>query len=414
MSGYNLYQTLHLDRSRAPQQLADDLRSRLATTNPGTPEYHELQTALAVLGDATKRTMYDRRLDSPTDDVTIPELRELATMRVPGAPGGQTGGSLKDSVRRHPKAALTAGAVAAVAVVAVIGVVAVNAFGGDGKKTVDDLDPDNPNYLAQREYLGYEFASVGDEVQVDQDGDGTADYTLKIENPQVLNTGSYPEHIMCYESVRTVSEDVIQRIRSASDFEYERSSVGENPSSSGSASQRQSQREQEYSALDSKYGLPAGTAEDGYSASSIDELKNGLGISPSSSYSQLAQDDPRSSTSGSVDENLREALQEASYGSFRSRAVMNGDYLSEKLDSDNVSRPAALTNELKQKQAADPLGTVRKMTCVNADPADPSASPHSTGRTRSHVNGYAVALGDDDIRLLDRDATTFGGWKFDK
>lgn len=426
MSGYNLYQHLHLDRSRPPQQLATELTSRLAATTPGSPEYHELQAARAVLGDTTKRTMYDRRLDDPTTDVTVPELRELAAMQVPGASGSGSPGSLTDRVRRHPKTAVTTGVVAVVAVAAIIGIAAFNPFGGDdGAKSVDELDPDDPNYLAQREYLGYEFASIGDEVEIDKNEDGTADYTLKIENPQVLNTGSYPEHIMCYETVRTISDDVLQQIKSASDYRYERSSVGSSSSSgssSGSSSERRNQREQEYNALDEKYGLPAGTTADSFSSSSssgITELQNGLDISPSDSYSQLAQDDPKYSVSdssdfsGSVDENLQKALEDpeyTSYEKFRSRAVMGGDYLSDALGSDSVDQPAALKNELKQKRATDPFGTVRKLSCVNADPATSSSDD---SRRSAHVDGYAVTPGKDGIKLLNRDATTFGGWKFD-
>lgn len=415
MSGYNLYQTLHLDRSRPPQQLAAELSARLAGAAPGSPEYHELQTAQAILGDATRRTMYDRRLDDPTADVTVPELQQLATMQLPGAARAATTGpkngaagalrSVQDGIRRHPKASIATGAVAAVVVV---GLAAFAVFGGGGgAKSVDDLDPDGPNYLAQREYLGYDFADMGSDVSVDRNGDGTADYTLRIENPQVLNTGSYPERIMCYESVRVISDDIIQRIRTASDYQYERSEVSNGGSSTRSSSEEQ--RKQEYTALDQKYGLPAGTSLNGTS-SSVPKLENALDISTSDSYSQLAVDDPRTSTSGTVDENLQKALQDVTYEKFRGRAVMDGNYLSDPLASDDVDTPAALKNELKQKKAADPVGTVRRVTCVNAEPP---AATYGDSSTAADVTGYAVVPGKNGIQVIDRDVATFGGWKFD-
>jgi hypothetical protein len=420
MSGYNLYQTLHLDRSRPPQQLAAELSARLADAAPGSPEYHELRTAQAILGDATRRTMYDRRLDDPTADVTVPELQQLATMQLPrgagaaGAAGaGMTGPkngaagalrSVQDGIRRHPKASIATGAVAAVVVV---GLAAFAVFGGGGgAKSVDDLDPDGPNYLAQREYLGYDFADIGSDVSVDRNNDGTADYTLRIENPQVLNTGSYPERIMCYESVRVISDDIIQRIKTASDYGYERSEVGNSGSSTRSSSEEQ--RNQEYTALDQKYGLPAGTAS-GSTYGSVPELENALDISSSDSYSQLAVDDPRTSTSGTVDENLQKAFQDLTYEKFRGRAVMDGNYLSDALASDSVDTPAALKNELNQKKASDPVGTVRRMTCVNAEPATAT----SGDGTAADVTGYAVVPGKNGIQVIDRDIATFGGWKFD-
>lgn len=140
------------------------------------------------------------------------------------------------------------------------------------------------------------------------------------------------------------------------------------------------------------------------------KLENALDISTSDSYSQLAVDDPRTSTSGTVDENLQKALQDVTYEKFRGRAVMDGNYLSDPLASDDVDTPAALKNELKQKKAADPVGTVRRVTCVNAEPP---AATYGDSSTAADVTGYAVVPGKNGIQVIDRDVATFGGWKFD-
>lgn len=94
MAHYDLYKALNLDRSKAPDEIASELTSRLENNqldNLGGKE--EVEIARNILGDPQKRTIYDSRLDDPNAaEVDVNALRQLSAMDLSGA-GGQAGGT---------------------------------------------------------------------------------------------------------------------------------------------------------------------------------------------------------------------------------------------------------------------------------------------------------------------------------
>lgn len=84
MSGYNLYDSLGLSRAEPPEQLAQQLERRTAELraeghDDSSPQIGEVTAARAVLGDAARRTEYDRALDDPaTDGPDIPWIMDLS------------------------------------------------------------------------------------------------------------------------------------------------------------------------------------------------------------------------------------------------------------------------------------------------------------------------------------------------
>lgn len=91
MAHYNLYDSLGLDPSRDSAALAAEIDQRIRsghTFNPGGMD--ELQVARAVLGDASRRAAYDRKLADPNaPDITVDSLRGLANVNFgadPAAP----------------------------------------------------------------------------------------------------------------------------------------------------------------------------------------------------------------------------------------------------------------------------------------------------------------------------------------
>ncbi|MGX1739694.1 hypothetical protein ACWIB8_11125 [Corynebacterium flavescens] len=84
---YTLYQSLGLDRSLPPEALAAQIESMLA--QPGLEAYRagELQAAHAILGNPSKRGMYDRRIDDPVaPPMTVAEMQALAAAPLGGDP----------------------------------------------------------------------------------------------------------------------------------------------------------------------------------------------------------------------------------------------------------------------------------------------------------------------------------------
>lgn len=136
MPSYDLYSSLGLDRGRTTDQLAAELDQRLAGTSRGAPQWQELADARAVLGDPTRRSMYDQRLGDPSQTVTPAEIQQLAAMNVGAVSGGTgTGGGLTGVIKQNPKLSATVG-VLAVAVLVVGGLAIGGAVGGgDGDDT---------------------------------------------------------------------------------------------------------------------------------------------------------------------------------------------------------------------------------------------------------------------------------------
>lgn len=128
MSSYDLYASLGLDRGQSSDQLAAELNHRLESTTRDTPGWYELSAARAVLGDPTRRSMYDQRLDDPSQTVTPAEIQQLAAMNV-GPVSGSTGGGLSSVVKEYPKLSATVG-VLAVAVLAIGGLAIAGSGGG--------------------------------------------------------------------------------------------------------------------------------------------------------------------------------------------------------------------------------------------------------------------------------------------
>ncbi|UBI08549.1 J domain-containing protein [Corynebacterium coyleae] len=92
MQHYNLYKTLELDPSASSELLVDELTQRLdsgLTSNPGGEE--ELRLAREILGDPTKRQMYDSRLKADSGmPMNVQSLRSLAAMASPAATAAPT------------------------------------------------------------------------------------------------------------------------------------------------------------------------------------------------------------------------------------------------------------------------------------------------------------------------------------
>lgn len=82
MAHYDLYNALGLSRQSSSAELAADIDRQLAATpadDAGAQD--QLTTARAVLGDATRRNLYDQRLDDPNaPEIDIPSLHELASL----------------------------------------------------------------------------------------------------------------------------------------------------------------------------------------------------------------------------------------------------------------------------------------------------------------------------------------------
>lgn len=88
MAHYNLYESIGLDPSKGTAALAAEIDQRIRsgnTWNPGGME--ELQVARAVLGDASRRAAYDRKLADPlASDITVDSLRRLADVNFDANP----------------------------------------------------------------------------------------------------------------------------------------------------------------------------------------------------------------------------------------------------------------------------------------------------------------------------------------
>lgn len=185
MTSYNLYDSLGLDRSRTADQLDAELGQRLAGVTRETPEFYELDAARSVLGDATKRSMYDQRLDSDTE-VTVTDIQHLAAMNVHGASAGASGagtgvvGKATDAVKstyaQYPKATIGVGVLSAAVVVALVGAIVSVTGGSDDESSTasssqrgsssssDSISDNDPNAKAKRAYQKMTFLNEGDSV----------------------------------------------------------------------------------------------------------------------------------------------------------------------------------------------------------------------------------------------------------
>lgn len=89
MAHYDIYQSLGLDRSTPTGELDRQLADRLeAVPQDDAAAVDELTTARAVVGNDTRRSLYDQRLDDPNaEDIDVASLKELAALQVDGPAG---------------------------------------------------------------------------------------------------------------------------------------------------------------------------------------------------------------------------------------------------------------------------------------------------------------------------------------
>lgn len=87
MAHYDLYRSLGLSRQSSPAELAAELDNRLAQAPADDAGLQDqLSTARAILGDETRRSLYDQRLDDPSaPEIDVVSLRELAALNTGGA-----------------------------------------------------------------------------------------------------------------------------------------------------------------------------------------------------------------------------------------------------------------------------------------------------------------------------------------
>ena len=84
MAHYNLYESIGLDRARPSEELAEEIRRRLSAGDAGNPGgADELQVALDIFSEPSRRSRYDAILDDPDQ----PELR-ISGLRKIAAEGG--------------------------------------------------------------------------------------------------------------------------------------------------------------------------------------------------------------------------------------------------------------------------------------------------------------------------------------
>ncbi|MEJ6550793.1 hypothetical protein PQI66_14700 [Corynebacterium sp. USCH3] len=136
MAHYDLYQSLGLSRRATPQELAAEIEQRLATTPADdVGQLDQLNTARAILGDETRRSLYDQRLDDPSaPEIDVASLRELAALNEPGAGSpdgtkaagstgrvGQLTGQVRDSFRQSRVLAIMITAVVTAVIAGLVG-----------------------------------------------------------------------------------------------------------------------------------------------------------------------------------------------------------------------------------------------------------------------------------------------------
>lgn len=162
MAHFDLYQSLGLSRQTSSADLAAEIDARLAMTPAEDAGMRDqLSTARAVLGDDTRRSLYDRRLDDPSaSDIDVASLRELAALDIgeQPAPVGaatpgkgaqfqqQAGASARQVQDSFKQSKLLAIGITAVVTAVIVGLAgwALGLFGGgdelkDAKNTTNEM-----------------------------------------------------------------------------------------------------------------------------------------------------------------------------------------------------------------------------------------------------------------------------------
>ncbi|MGP5622927.1 hypothetical protein ACTXPP_11375 [Candidatus Corynebacterium faecigallinarum] len=218
MFSIDLYHDLDLDRSKTPSELAAELDHRLRGVSWDDKATHEqLTVARRILGNPTRRQMYDQRLANPSASIDIDQLRGLAYQDVKQPPASLSAVSTVavDKVRRFyrtdrkPKVAGTA--VAGVAVLGLVGAGVAScgndddgntsATGGGGTRvSTEDDNGENPAVDSARDgFAEYNFLSAGGDLEIrtgteyefddgsTQRGKDGGRYTVTVDNPRTMD-----------------------------------------------------------------------------------------------------------------------------------------------------------------------------------------------------------------------------------
>ncbi|HIW90241.1 MAG TPA: hypothetical protein H9870_01020 [Candidatus Corynebacterium avicola] len=154
MPHYDLYRSLGLDRHASTAGLARDLDARKASADPGDAGLvDQLTTARAILGDDTRRGLYDQRLDDPTaPEIDVDALHELAALDVSGVAGAQdavNGQQAKSSYVQSKGFAIGVTALVTAVVVLLGGWGIGKIFGGDGTQDFSEAQDAVNDFLEQ-------------------------------------------------------------------------------------------------------------------------------------------------------------------------------------------------------------------------------------------------------------------------
>lgn len=181
MFSIDLYHDLDLDRSKSPSELATELDHRRRGVSWDDKALHEqLTVARRILGNPTKRSMYDQRLADPSANIDVDNLRGLAYQEVkeptsPGMTATMAVEKVKAFYRTDQKPKLIGTAVAAVAVLGLVGA-GVASCGSDDEETSaagtttssssgEGADQDLDD-ASEKNFSGYDFMELGDEMKI--------------------------------------------------------------------------------------------------------------------------------------------------------------------------------------------------------------------------------------------------------
>lgn len=234
MGSYNLYETLALDRSETPDQLDAELAKKLVETTMGTPEWNEIDAARKILGNPTKRQMYDKRLDSDAE-VSVTDIQHLAAMNVGSASvaagagvGGGVAGAVRGAYAQYPKATIGVGVLSAAVVVALIGaIVSVTGGGGDESSNVAATDnasansaDNDPNASAKAKFADMKLLEAGEMIKIGRynERDDTFPDGFDLEYT-VKNLRTEPDNRACFDYEGSNLSDLSDHPVGRTDFE---------------------------------------------------------------------------------------------------------------------------------------------------------------------------------------------------
>lgn len=186
MTSVDLYHDLDLDRSKSSAVLAAELDHRLRGVSWEDKSTHEqLTVARKILGDATKRTMYDQRLADPAASIDINDLRGLAAQSVHPATA-PTVDKIKALYRGNRPAQIASAAAAAVVVLGL-------GFGGVAACTNNDSGSDDSSVASSDTGSASEGATGRSEGTESEDSSSAGTY-LSDGEEVIFTTGEEYEY----------------------------------------------------------------------------------------------------------------------------------------------------------------------------------------------------------------------------